>query len=338
MDDGIELPHVSRQLEAGDLSPPGAAVTSPTGIRQSEMRPGDDTDNRLNATKCAYDTLDEGFFRLVRITQAPSTGRIECWTEQFSLQDPPPYTALSYACGPRPANFNLKLNGRDWNVRQNLAHFLRQHVEMDQSLQEWMWIDAICINQTNLPERTHQVKLMADIYGKASRVLVWLGPAYEDSNVVMRGLLEDHDMEQPLTAVLWLFASETGYDRSRHARPIQEVFGFGPGMFSGTYRTSPLSQIRRLLHQPCKVKQWAFVRTIMFSTTRRRELYALQYDPARVHQLAQLIRVIFPCSRSCTRALCVLTLVVSSGVFFGLRSWLSFNLLLLCISPLIFYS
>lgn len=206
MDDGIELPHVSRQLEAGDLSPPGAAVTSPTGIRQSEMRPGDDTDNRLNATKCAYDTLDEGFFRLVRITQAPSTGRIECWTEQFSLQDPPPYTALSYACGPRPANFNLKLNGRDWNVRQNLAHFLRQHTEMDRDSEEWLWIDAICINHANDPERTHQVRLMADIYGKATRVIVWLGTAYEQSDDAMMGLLESKGDEQALELIPWILA------------------------------------------------------------------------------------------------------------------------------------
>lgn len=38
-----------------------------------------------------------------------------------------------------------------------------------------MWIDAICINQTDLDEKGYQVELMGDIYSKASHVLIWLG-------------------------------------------------------------------------------------------------------------------------------------------------------------------
>lgn len=43
----------------------------------------------------------------------------------------------------------------------------------------YFWIDAICINQNSIPERSAQVKIMGDIYAKARTVLVWLGP--EDS-------------------------------------------------------------------------------------------------------------------------------------------------------------
>lgn len=42
----------------------------------------------------------------------------------------------------------------------------------------YIWIDAICIDQENLAERTMQVSLMGDLYRKAKTVLVWLG--YED--------------------------------------------------------------------------------------------------------------------------------------------------------------
>jgi hypothetical protein len=185
---------------------PDTATANPIGVRQSEMRKGDYADKRLNATECAYDPLDEGSIRLVRIAQDPTSGGIECRTEQFPLQHPPPYTALSYACGPRPANFNLKLNGREWNVRQNLSNFLRQHMKMDRDPHEWLWIDAICINQTNPSERTHQVRLMADIYGKASRVIVWLGAAYEDSDAAMRGLLTSRDHERSPETASWILA------------------------------------------------------------------------------------------------------------------------------------
>ena len=39
----------------------------------------------------------------------------------------------------------------------------------------WIWADAICVNQDDGKERSVQVQLMADIYTKASVVLVWLG-------------------------------------------------------------------------------------------------------------------------------------------------------------------
>ncbi|KAK0663642.1 Serine/threonine-protein phosphatase 6 regulatory ankyrin repeat subunit C [Lasiodiplodia hormozganensis] len=41
--------------------------------------------------------------------------------------------------------------------------------------EEFIWIDALCINQDDLEERSAQVKIMPQVYGKAQSVLVWLG-------------------------------------------------------------------------------------------------------------------------------------------------------------------
>jgi hypothetical protein len=38
-----------------------------------------------------------------------------------------------------------------------------------------MWIDALCINQEDLDERSEQVNFMWDIYRGAEKVVVWLG-------------------------------------------------------------------------------------------------------------------------------------------------------------------
>ena len=38
-----------------------------------------------------------------------------------------------------------------------------------------LWIDAICINQDDVFERNHQVRLMGDLYRSATSVLSWLG-------------------------------------------------------------------------------------------------------------------------------------------------------------------
>lgn len=45
-----------------------------------------------------------------------------------------------------------------------------------------LWIDAICIDQTSIAEKNQQVPLMAEIYGRAGQVLVWLNPGNQDEN------------------------------------------------------------------------------------------------------------------------------------------------------------
>ncbi|KAK0708678.1 heterokaryon incompatibility protein-domain-containing protein, partial [Lasiosphaeris hirsuta] len=44
------------------------------------------------------------------------------------------------------------------------------------------WIDTICIDQSNLEERSGQVAVMGDIFKLATRVVVWLGPEDDTSN------------------------------------------------------------------------------------------------------------------------------------------------------------
>jgi hypothetical protein len=46
-----------------------------------------------------------------------------------------------------------------------------------------LWIDAICINQEDLHERAEQVGYMRDIYGYATRAMVWLGEPGENSDL-----------------------------------------------------------------------------------------------------------------------------------------------------------
>ncbi|THU90214.1 HET-domain-containing protein [Dendrothele bispora CBS 962.96] len=48
-----------------------------------------------------------------------------------------------------------------------------------------MWIDAICINQTDDVEKSHQVGLMGYIYRLAAKVTVWLGPEENDSSYAL---------------------------------------------------------------------------------------------------------------------------------------------------------
>ncbi|KAE9367255.1 HET-domain-containing protein [Stipitochalara longipes BDJ] len=51
-----------------------------------------------------------------------------------------------------------------------------------------VWIDAICINQDDVLERGVEVLKMGDIYSKARRVIVWLGPEDENSSLAVETL------------------------------------------------------------------------------------------------------------------------------------------------------
>lgn len=93
------------------------------------------------------------------------------------------YEALSYVWGimicPRPA----LLNGRAFSITHNLDTALR-HLRHS-SKARVLWVDAVCINQQDDEEKSSQVQLMPDIYSKATKVIVWLGPADNDSTMFL---------------------------------------------------------------------------------------------------------------------------------------------------------
>ncbi len=44
----------------------------------------------------------------------------------------------------------------------------------DRGVDQWLWIDQICIQQSSITERNHQVLMMCDIYTNAESVIVLL--------------------------------------------------------------------------------------------------------------------------------------------------------------------
>jgi hypothetical protein len=127
-----------------------------------------------------YDSLspDARTFRLLRLLPTLDPSTIECELTTVDLNDKweGQYYALSYEWGPdEPPYLWIRVNGEYLSVRQHLYSFL-QNENTHSRFGLHLWIDAICINQQNLSERGHQVKLMGDIYSCAKIVLVWLGP------------------------------------------------------------------------------------------------------------------------------------------------------------------
>lgn len=118
------------------------------------------------------------------IVQPGSTDLISCQMSTVQLSAKPSYSALSYMWGIDECTKNISINGRIFPMRPNLWAFLNRLQHHKESTR--IWIDAICVNQADLAERSFQVLLMEKIYGQAQVVLAWLG-----ADLKSQGLNED---------------------------------------------------------------------------------------------------------------------------------------------------
>jgi hypothetical protein len=101
---------------------------------------------------------------------------------QFTSSDSPVYEAVSYAWdGQNPdkdhyitvVTYKNDHNPKKLQIPKNSAVALRNLRK--KTADRMLWMDSICIDQSSIEGRNHQVQLMGDIYTRAQRVLIWLG-------------------------------------------------------------------------------------------------------------------------------------------------------------------
>ncbi|PVH77281.1 heterokaryon incompatibility, partial [Cadophora sp. DSE1049] len=107
----------------------------------------------------------------------------------------PPYEALSYTWGPPTPKSHIQLHGLTIAVTPSLSVALRRLRLPD--CERIVWIDALCIDQSSVSEKTSQVRMMRDIYDRASRVVVWLGPSDSTSKICVEFLRSVAQMRFP---------------------------------------------------------------------------------------------------------------------------------------------
>ncbi|KAL5090227.1 hypothetical protein Trisim1_004747 [Trichoderma cf. simile WF8] len=138
------------------------------------------TDNRL---PYQGGELDKNSLRLVEIQPAAhESDPVVCTLSEVTFGSRPKFEALSYMWGTEKADDAITLNGHPFEVGKNLLdalHFLRSQA-MSKKTCQLFWIDAICINQSDVEERNRQVRIMDQIYFRADTVVVWLGSKYTE--------------------------------------------------------------------------------------------------------------------------------------------------------------
>ena len=131
-----------------------------------------------------YEPLpSETSIKLLKVDCGNDRDFVRCSVCIVDVTDAPPYIALSYVWGNLSQKLPLLCDSRILEVTQNLRDALCELYKrgLTSSL---MWVDAICIDQDSVQERNQQVKLMANIFKRASHVVIWLG--LDTHNVAQR--------------------------------------------------------------------------------------------------------------------------------------------------------
>jgi hypothetical protein len=136
-----------------------------------------------------YDVLDQPEHNIRAVRLHPRRWRTDpmiiCDIITLDLNTGPWYEALSYEWGnpSTSTRYTILLNNKSIVVRENLWWALYELRDAHQP--RTLWIDAICINQSDVHERNCQVSRMGDIYSQAARVVAWIGQAnFESSHAI----------------------------------------------------------------------------------------------------------------------------------------------------------
>ena len=164
-----------------------------------------------------YTPLDPNRYSIRLLTIHPSNRDysdrlVECSLHHVDLGDHPEYLALSYTWGSNTQRSNILVNGKTLGVSSNLGVFLKMissQVYAPDEPELPYWIDAICINQENLVERSQQVRIMGTIYRNARTTISYIA---------------DCSLPKPIFKILQLFEQFCQSIRTFEGRDAAEPY------------------------------------------------------------------------------------------------------------------
>ncbi|KAI4661247.1 uncharacterized protein J4E79_005060 [Alternaria viburni] len=112
---------------------------------------------------------------------------IRCQLHSDAEEQAPRYIGLSYTWGDPDLRRPILVGDKIFHATVNLVIALEHLQEEEKTIT--FWIDAICIDQSDLSEKSIQVQRMGNIFASAALVLAWLGPAADESEVALQELM-----------------------------------------------------------------------------------------------------------------------------------------------------
>lgn len=194
---------------------------------------------------------------------------IRCSLKVYPFNRAPPYVALSYAWGDVEPASTITLNESTFKVGRNLKAALLRLQDWDS--RENYWIDALCIDQSNLKERGEQVQLMGEIYSQCKVVFIWLGKGEgTDSEGALSFIRKWADLDRVTQCItpyeLQGVVAEDICERT--ARTVERVLKNSPSSLMRLFDSLMLEQssfeaVIQLLEQPYWQRMWILQEIIL---------------------------------------------------------------------------
>ncbi|KAG8162433.1 hypothetical protein KVR01_008198 [Diaporthe batatas] len=233
-----EFPAEILATEDNDFQP---SATSKNSKRGQNFENGELCNASRNAVYQALMGSDE--IRLLHLDpQENASEPLHGHLRPARLSIRPDYIALSYTWADTKGDRTLRdriFLGNAWTpfaITRNCAAALRR-LRLRGGICA-VWVDAICIDQNNIGERSHQVSMMRDIYSKAESVTIFLGGGTDDG-------VDDTPARR-----LWQRLSE---DRFHAGKEVTSGWG-------GQFDTQ---EIRDLFNQPYWSRIWVIQEVLL---------------------------------------------------------------------------
>jgi hypothetical protein len=178
--------------------------------------------NKLPSRSKIYHPLDSSRqeIRLLHVQGRQNADDVLiCTLKTVSLLDDPkpPYKAISYFWAEVSGTATIELNGALVDIPGSAAKVLRQFRLLSSS--RILWIDALCINQEDLNERSQQVALMGQVYRSSQGTLAWLGDSDGATERTLRTLNRiSNEFYNPI------YGSDPGISDDRKGTELSDEF------------------------------------------------------------------------------------------------------------------
>lgn len=171
--------------------------------RQEKNNHGKGIECNAIVNKYLYKTLVGTEVRFLKVLPGALGDPVCCEMEHVSLNSAPRYTALSYVWGANTTGHEIRLNGHQFYIGVNLLVALDQLRSYGEGFTtRHVWVDAICINQNDIKERSEQVGRMTEVYGGAFVTIAWLGSAETLDEPYYKAIFEGLQSRQSLMSMI----------------------------------------------------------------------------------------------------------------------------------------
>lgn len=218
--------------------------------------------------------------RLLAFRSPDSHSALSFELETWDLDDERlEFTALSYCWGTERSQHPIWVNSVELLPHSSTLYtFLRRCGQDNRLRASHFWIDLLCINQNDGPERSIQVSIMSDIYARAKLVAVWLDEPGSSGSAIRTF----REMEMLAFNIASRTQSSVGggpvHDDQANVRSIT-----GPSTYKWSAEQMRLAEATHQFRlSPCFTRTWT-LQEVLFS---RNVEYMDPYDSISGSQLA----------------------------------------------------